>query len=568
MRRTVRTGSTTRSRSTRLAVVAVVVLAGVGVVACSSESSRSSGAASGGSSSSAPASSTTVARPDCTVTGVAAPVAATSVPGSTNDGDLVSFDGTKIRTHWFPLPAATAKDPKPTVLMGPGWSLAGDSDPDAVGALGAVSIKSLNDAGFNVLTWDPRGFGASGGAAQVDSKESEGRDVQQLLQWVSEQPGVQLDAPGDPRVGMVGGSYGGGIQLVTAGIDCRVDAIVPIIAWNSLGTSLFKAETVKQGWAGVLTKASASANVDPVVSDSYQQGLDTGTITDAQRDWFLARGPGDLLDAITVPTLIIQGTVDTLFTLDEGVANYAVLRGNGVPVAMMWFCGGHGICLTDPGDTARVERASIAWLQHFVAGDASVELGPRVDIVDQKGVRYTAADLPAPTGSLTGTGSGTLQLTADGGAGPVTETPGGKDLVGGLAQSITPARATNAVDVAVKVETGPQLVLGAPQLKLKYSGSVPAGERPTRVFAQLVDDSNGVVVGNQITPVPLILDGAVHDVSVPMETVAFTAATGSSITLQLVPTTVAYAQPRLGGQVDFQKIDVSLPVVTGMKRRG
>ena len=49
---------------------------------------------------------------------------------------------------------------------------------------------------------------------------------------------------------------------------------------------------------------------------------------------------------------------------------------------------------------------------------------------------------------------------------------------------------------------------------------------------------------------------------------AFTAATGSSITLQLVPTTVAYAQPRLGGQVDFQKIDVSLPVVTGMKRRG
>ena len=38
---------------------------------------------------------------------------------------------------------------------------------------------------------------------------------------------------------MVGGSYGGGIQLVTAGFDNRVDVIVPGIAWNSLVDSLY-----------------------------------------------------------------------------------------------------------------------------------------------------------------------------------------------------------------------------------------------------------------------------------------------------------------------------------------
>ena len=52
---------------------------------------------------------------------------------------------------------------------------------------------------------------------------------------------------------------------------------------------------------------------------------------------------------IRIPTLLIQGTVDTLFTLDEAVTNYRILRANKVPTKMIWFCGGHGACLTDPG---------------------------------------------------------------------------------------------------------------------------------------------------------------------------------------------------------------------------
>ena len=42
----------------------------------------------------------------------------------------------------------------------------------------------------------------------------EAKDVQWMLDWVATQPGVRLDGPGDPRVGMAGGSYGGGIQLI------------------------------------------------------------------------------------------------------------------------------------------------------------------------------------------------------------------------------------------------------------------------------------------------------------------------------------------------------------------
>lgn len=100
--------------------------------------------------------------------------------------------------------------------MGPGWSLPGDTDTTGQGILGGSPIKNLRAAGYNVLTWDPRGFGKSTGLAEVDSPAYEAKDVSVLINWVSTLPGIQLDRPGDPRMGMVGGSYGGGIQFVTA----------------------------------------------------------------------------------------------------------------------------------------------------------------------------------------------------------------------------------------------------------------------------------------------------------------------------------------------------------------
>ena len=71
------------------------------------------------------------------------------------------------------------------------------------------------------------------------------------------------------------------------------------------------------------------------------------------------------------------------------------------------------------------------------------------------------------------------------------------------------------------------------------------------MFAQLVDDTTGIVLGNQITPIAVTLDGKAHTTTVPLEMVAFTAKPGAHLTLQLVATTVAYAKPRLGGTINF-----------------
>ena len=81
--------------------------------------------------------------------------------------------------------------------------------------------------GYAVLTWDARGFGCSDGEAQLDDPDVEGRDVSALLDWAADKPPVILQGPGDPLVGMVGESYGGGIQTAAASHDPRIDAIVP-----------------------------------------------------------------------------------------------------------------------------------------------------------------------------------------------------------------------------------------------------------------------------------------------------------------------------------------------------
>ena len=378
------------------------------------------------------------------------------------------------------------------------------------------------------------------------------------------QPGVQLDAPGDPRMGMVGASYGGGIQFVTAATDCRVDAIVPVIAWHSLETSLYKAKVPKTGWASILTGVSALGSTDPHIASAKASGDADGTISDEDVAWFRSRGPAELVDDVTVPTLIVQGTVDTLFTLAEAVQNYEVLNDNGVPVAMVWFCGGHGLCNAEEGDPDRVGTAIVAWLDRYVKDDSSAATVPGFDLVDQDGVRHTGPGWPLRAGTpFTATGSGTLELTtASRSEGPVSAASAG-DTVGRLSEQIMPGVAKVAVDVEIPFGDRSALVVGAPSLQLTYSGTVPDGPQPEAVFAQLVDMSTQKVVGQQITPVALQLDGKEHSLKVDLEMVAVAAKAGQSLTLQLVATTSAYATPRLGGSVEFSRITISLPTVTG-----
>ena len=67
-------------------------------------------------------------------------------------------------------------------------------------------------------------------------------------------------------------------------------------------------------------------------------------------------------------------------------------------------------------------------------------------------------------------------------------------------------------------------------------------------------------LGNQITPIPVVLDGEQHTVEVPLEVIAQDLSSGRGLTLQLVATTTAYAEPPLGGTLEASSIRLDLPV--------
>ena len=62
------------------------------------------------------------------------PLEVEPVDGVEGDATLTSFDGTEIRFHWFPVEGASADEPAPTLLMGPGWSLPAASSPRSAGS--------------------------------------------------------------------------------------------------------------------------------------------------------------------------------------------------------------------------------------------------------------------------------------------------------------------------------------------------------------------------------------------------------------------------------------------------
>ena len=541
-------------RPRRLGVVLAAVITATALTACSSPSTdQASGSSSGGG---------------CTAPTDYDSVLAQKVAGPASDYNLTSYDGTLIRLHWFPLSVHTGstKD-APTVFMGPGWGESGSTATASTGIFGSLDIASLWKAGYNVMTWDPRGFGQSKGTIEIDSSMVEGHDVSQIISWVSRQKGVEVDGTGDPRMGMVGASYGGGIQFATAATDCRVDAIAPTIAWHSLTTSLEKNGTPKIGWASILMGSAAGRNLDPKITAANADASGKGITSAASEAFFASRGPAPYLSKVTVPTLIIQGTVDDLFPLAEGTANYEALKKAGTTVSMVWFCGGHGACLTNPGVSNDVGAYSIAWMDRYVKRDTSARVIKGFRFVDQNGTIYDAPTWPLTHGpSVSASGAGSLPLTEGGGSGPAAPStiPGaGASAIDSVALGVTPAKASNALNVSIAFSKAVNVV-GAPSLTLTYSGTSKPGERPGRVFAQLVDPSTGLVVNNQITPIPVTLDGKTHSITLPLEIIAFTAAAGDNLQLQLTPTTVAYSNGRLGGNVNFSKISIVLPTATGL----
>jgi ABC-2 type transport system ATP-binding protein len=469
-----------------------------------------------------------------------------------DDQVATSFDGTELVYTLFMPDNASPSNPVPAVLRTHGWGGSRETSPTGF-------VKQLLDNGYAVLTWDSRGFGESGGTVEVDSPDYEARDASALIDVLASDPRVAKKR-NDPKVGMSGGSYAGGIQWITDALDHRVDAIAPEISWNNLLESLYPETVVKTGWGSLLYGAGLTSvsggivsdptdpetgNYDPAIHQAFVEGAGTGEFSQQTQEFFAHRGPDYLLDKVTAPTFIIQGTIDTLFPPSQGVDNYASMKAlhPRQPLKMAWYCSGHGTCSFSSGPANYTQNRIVEWLDRYVKGNR-VATGPRFEYITDDGTWHGASDYPVPGATTrTASGSGTLAIN------------GGPTTSGLLEGSDAPA------SIEVPLPSDPGTLIGAPRVTVTENGIGTATDEPNKatVFFQIVNKTKNHVLGNQVTPKVFDTDGLDHTYTFQIEPVSYTVDPGDQLVLEIASTSTSYEPYRGGAVVNFKQIQVQVP---------
>ena len=463
---------------------------------------------------------------------------------------VTSFDGTMISTNFFPASGLSRGATAFTVLDAPSIGNPGDTSPLAQRGLsvGVPGIGLLRDTwmgyepGLNVVTWDLRGTGASGGIMQFGNPFYDGRDVSAIVDWVVSQTPATLNGATDPAIGMVGGVRSGALQLTAAATDPRIDAVVPMGSWNSLETALHPNGVYRAGTAARMLNGirAVGARTNTMITTAFRRGARVGTISGAARELLASTGPSILLQQMQAPSLILQDSSDPVARLSESMDIVKTILANpyGTPVKMAWFDGStkeqvaNGLLLT----------YTRSWLSKYVAGMSLPDsFTPTFLWWDQDGSRSTSDHFPFSDGFNTST--------------PVTVTAAGGRL--GIAPASKGALDVARFDVPVTLPAGSSVV-GAPTIQFSYRGK---GDAPA-VYAKIVDLATGKALGPITTPVPVVLDGKLHTVSVPLAVVVRRASSsGSRLALRVMGASKSFGT-RWTGSIRITNLSVALPVVS------
>lgn len=284
---------------------------------------------------------------------------------------IESFDGTELGATLY-VPAESG--PRPSVLMTHGWGAFRQSP------ITVPKAKEYAKNGYAVLTYDSRGFSSSEGTVGLNGP-NETRDAQRMIDFLANETGqfgvdVALDGPDNPRVGMDGISYAGGIQFQVAEADDRLDAMVPRITWNDLEYSLAPGGVVKSGWLTALlglgeinTLFDDDADVTDDLSRWYEQSLENNEVPGEAIEAFQRRSVASKSDVDT-PTFLIQGWTDSLFNPTEALDTYRQLQDAGTESRLLFYEGGHDLSelTVDFSDHVRMNDHAVRWMDRHVRG--------------------------------------------------------------------------------------------------------------------------------------------------------------------------------------------------------
>jgi ABC-2 type transport system ATP-binding protein len=473
-----------------------------------------------------------------------------------------------------------AKTPAPAILLAHG--LGGskrDLDSEA---------RSLAEHGYVVMAYSARGFGRSGGLIHLDSPGYEVADGRKLVSYLATLPEVLRDGPGDPRVGVAGSSYGGGLALLLSAYDRRVDAVGADITWNDLSQALFpnaaggQPGVFKKVWAGQLFASAAQRRGGPCgrfapdLCAAYQQAASTGEPNASILALLRASSPAGVISRISAPTLLSQGEQDSLFPLGQAGANARGIAANGTPVKVIWRSGGHD----GDTDTADLVNHLQTWFDPVLLRRGQVDTSFDVTVpgsgISSATGRAVSQSLKVDRGFTTGRtrqvalrgGTQTIYAPAGGSPAAVSSLPGIGGLLG-AASALPGAAGLSALPGQVASFSSPPLasgllVAGSSTVRLEVTAH---GATDATLFASLhrvTADGADTLPAGLVAPIRLtgLTHGAPATATVTLPVVVRNLPAGDRLVLKVATTDLAYQLPATPRSYTITLPDSTVSVAT------
>jgi ABC-2 type transport system ATP-binding protein len=465
------------------------------------------------------------------VASIQAPVAQAAEGDTAENVTVTSLaaDQIDVAITVFKPAAASAENQVPVIFESHGW---GGSRTTSIGG----AVEGLLNAGFGVVSIDQRGHGETGGLRNVQDPNLEAQDIKAVIDYTAGLDWVQLNvdetgAPiaGDPVLGAIGGSYGGGYQTITALTELResghtrFDALAPEITWYDLPEALAPQGVARTAWNLLLYGVAKAENKMPAFID---QGFAYGTATGQWPDGtvpvvpnldqiFTEHSPIAFVEdgiKLDMPVLVRQGITDNLFNLNQGlhIFDKAVTDEARAKSLFVGYNGGHvlpAVGSTLPQGTAPAGDACSAelaggWGQlridffktAFSGGDTSALLPSQYNLSTETNTCLHLDALPA--------GNGLTQYEVD---------PSG---LGGWGTPVGPTP-----PVSYELADGPLTVAGIPKL----TGQLYAAAADTRAFFALsigTSISDAKVIQNNVMPLRSLLPATGDDFEIELPGIA------------------------------------------------
>ncbi|MDX1669574.1 MAG: CocE/NonD family hydrolase, partial [Limnobacter sp.] len=195
--------------------------------------------------------------------------------------------------------------------------------------------------GWYVISYDQAGHGDSGAEVNIMDPEVEGEMYKAVIDWAENNlSNLAFERQAndfDPVVGAIGRSYGGAFQLMGAGIDNRLDAMVPNGTWHDLRYSLNPMGVPKTTYLNGLVLTGLQSIQGRFSPELYDALVRASTTNEVPAEVVQRLGSNGAVEYCTdedfgafnrdtelrpIPSLFIQGLRDILFNINESIASF------------------------------------------------------------------------------------------------------------------------------------------------------------------------------------------------------------------------------------------------------